>query len=154
MLPMLIDQLQNDVNESLKQGNRLRVDTLRFLIAAVRNQAIALYGNTWETSLKDADVLDVIKKQVKTHKESVLAFENAGRKELAEKEKQELTILAQFLPKEISDEELKTLLADVVAGSDPNNFGLLMKSAMAKVGGKADGGRVSSILKQLIMNNA
>jgi len=150
---MLLDQLQSDMTQAMKQGNRMRVDTLRFLIAAVRNQAIALYGNTWETSLKDADVLDVIKKQVKTHKESILAFENAGRRELADKEKQELDILSVFLPKDISDEELKALLAEVVSNSDPKNFGLLMKSAMAKVQGQADGGRVASILKQLIEAN-
>lgn len=147
---MLLDQLQTDVNVSLKKGDMVRVGTLRFLIAAVRNQAIALYGSTWETSLKDTDVLDVIKKQVKTHKESVIAFEKAGRGELAQKEQQELDILQAFLPKELSDEELKTMLADVVTGIDVSNFGLVMKSAMAKVGGQADGGRVSSVLKQML----
>jgi len=147
---MLLDQLQTDMTRSMKQGDRFRVDTLRFLIAGARNQAIAKYGSAWETSVTDADVLDVIKKQVKTHKESVDAFEKAGRKELAEKEKKELDVLSVFLPKELSDEDLKAMLVDVVHSGDASNFGLLMKSAMAKVGGQADGGRVSGILKQLL----
>jgi len=142
----------------MKTGDKVRVDTIRFLVSAVRNQAIAKYGNAWETSIVDADVSDVIKKQVKSHKESVLSFETAGRAELAEKEKKELDILSAFLPKEISDEDLKAMLTDVVAASDPSNpsagsgqaFGLLMKSAMAKVGGQADGARVSAMLKQLL----
>jgi uncharacterized protein YqeY len=147
---MLLDQIQTDMTSSMKKGDRVRVDTLRFLISAVRNFAIATYNNSWETSLKDADVLDVIKKQVKTHKESVSAFTAAGRTELAQKEQTELDILSAFLPKEVTDEELKAMLTDVVASADPSNFGLLMKSAMAKVGGQADGGRVSAMLKQLL----
>jgi len=156
---MLLDSLQQDVNTSLKKGDSVRVGTLRFLIAASRNDAISKYGNAWETSLKDDDIIDVIKKQVKTHKESVLAFEKAGRSELAQKEQQELDILQTFLPKELTDEELKVMLTEVVVSEtqrDPSlrsggqGFGLLMKSAMAKVGGQADGGRVANVLKQLL----
>jgi uncharacterized protein YqeY len=147
---MTLADLQKDMISSMKAGDKVRVDTIRFLVSAVRNQAIAKYGSTWETSLTEGDVVDVIKKQVKSHKESVLSFEKAGRGELAEKEKKELDILSAFLPKEISDEDLKVMLTEVVATADPSNFGLLMKSAMAKVGGLADGARVSSILKQLL----
>jgi uncharacterized protein YqeY len=147
---MLLDQLQSDMMSSLKKGDRLRVNTLRFLISGVRNYASAKYGNAMEKSLRGEDVLEVIKKQVKTHKESISAFEGAGRKELAEKEKKELEILSAFLPKEFSDEELKKMLNDVVANGDTDNFGLLMKAAMAKVAGQADGGRVAGILKQMI----
>jgi len=148
-LRMLLHQLQTDMTQSLKKGDHLRVETLRFLISGVRNAAIAKYGNAWETSLRDEDVLDVIKKQVKSHRESIEAFGKAGRTELADKEKKELEILSSFLPKEITDEELKTILSDVAASGE-SNFGLLMKEAMAKVGGKADGGRVAGVLKQLL----
>jgi len=147
---MTLADIQKDMTVSMKKGDRFRVDTLRFLISAVRNQAIALYGNAWETSLTEKDIMDVIKKQVKTHKESVIAFETAGRTELADKEKKETEILSAFLPKEISDDDLKNMLADVVATGDTGNFGLLMKSAMEEVRGQADGGRVSAMLKQLL----
>ena len=146
---MLLDQIKADIQSSLKKGDHIRVETMRFLVAGIRNFAIAKYGNIGEAGVTDADVLDIIKKQVKTHKESVEVFEKAGRVELATKEKQELEILSSFLPKELSDEALKTLLTDV-AGGDTSNFGLLMKAAMGKVQGQADGARVSAILKQLL----
>lgn len=146
---MILDALQSDLNASLKAGKTVRVASLRLLMSAVRNAAIAKYGNAWETSLTEADITDVAKKQVKTHKESIEAFKNAGRAELVEKEAGELAVLEEFVPKEISDEELKVLLAPVAATGE-KNFGLLMKSAMSAVAGKADGGRVSAILKQML----
>ena len=146
---MNLIQLQSDLNASLKAGKSVRVATIRLLISAVRNAAIDTYGAQWETKLTDADVIDVVKKQVKTHKESIEAFGKAGRSELVAKEQGELTVLEEFAPKEMSDEELKKLLAPVVASGE-QNFGLLMKNAMGELKGKADGGRVSAILKQMM----
>ncbi|KKR78849.1 MAG: hypothetical protein UV58_C0025G0016 [Candidatus Wolfebacteria bacterium GW2011_GWC1_43_10] len=146
---MLLDDLKADVLTSMKKGDHVRVDTLRFLLAAIRNAAISKYQAAGEAAMKDEDVLDVIKKQVKTHKESIEAFTKASRNELVLKEQGELTILEAFLPKEMTDEELKKLL-EPVAKSGESNFGLLMKQAMQAVAGRADGGRVSSMLKQLI----
>lgn len=143
-----LQSLQEDLNASLKSGNVVRVATLRMFISAVRNTAIGKYGAAWETSITEADVVDVAKRQVKTHKESVDAFSKAGRSELAEKEAAELLVLEEFTPKELSDDEL-TLLLSPIAKTEEKNFGLLMKSAMAVVKGQADGGRVSAILKQL-----
>ena len=145
---MVLQDLQADLMTSLKAGKSTRVETLRFLIAAVRNAAIAQYGSDAEKKLTEADIIDVVKRQVKTHRESIDAFTNAGRTELAQKETAQLDVLMGFLPKEISDEELKKLL-EPVATTGEKNFGLLMKSAMAAVGGRADGGRVAAILKQI-----
>ena len=146
---MLIDRLQQDLNASLKAGKSIRVETIRFLIAAVRNAAIAKYGGKADTSLTDADIVEVVKKQIKTHKESIEAFKKAGRTELVDKEKQELEILLEFAPKEISDDELKKIL-EPIASSGESNFGLLMKQTMAAVAGKADGGRVAMMLKHML----
>lgn len=152
---MLLDEIKSTLITSLKAGDTRRVDTLRFLLAAIRNAAISKYAARGEENLTDADVLDVIKKQTKTHKESIEAFEKASRTELATKEKAELTILENYLPKQLSDEEIKALLTPVVASGETNPpadgqvFGKLMRLAMAAVKGQADGGRVSSILKQM-----
>lgn len=146
---MLLDTLKKDSMDSLKRGEKTRVDALRLLIAAIGNLAISKYGAEGEAKITDADVLDIIKKQVKTHRESIEAFETAGRVELVQKEKDELIVLEAFLPKQISDEELKALLAPVAASGE-KNFGLLMKQAMSAVGSQADGGRVSMILKTLL----
>lgn len=146
---MLMDQLQKDLNSSLKAGKSDRVETLRFLIAGIRNFVIGKYGAAWEKDMKDADILDVVKKQVKTHKESIEAFEKANRPELVAKETTQLAILEEFAPKVLTDEELKKIL-EPIAKSGETNFGLLMKRAMEAVTGRADGGRVASLLRQLI----
>ncbi len=86
---------------------------------------------------------------MKTHKESIEAFTKAGRPELAAKEKEELAVLSEFAPSEMGDEELMAILRPIAASPEPN-FGLMMKSAMAAVAGKADGSRVSSALRQLM----
>lgn len=146
---MLMDQLQKDLTTSLKAGNAARVETIRFLIAGVRNTVTAKYGAEWEKKMTDADVLDAVKKQIKTHRESIEAFEKAGRQELATREKAQLAILEEFAPKELSDEELKKIL-EPIATSGEKNFGLLMKQAMTAVKGQADGGRVAAMLKSLV----
>ena len=145
---MLLDQIKSDIPASLKKGDAVRVETLRFLLAAIRNAAIAKYGNKGEEAMTHADVLDVIKKQAKTHKESIEAYQHAQRNDLVEKEQAELVILNSFLPKELTDEEIKALLAPIVSTGE-KNFGLLMKQAMAAVKGQVDGNRVSQLLKQL-----
>src|SRR5512136_1422940 len=104
---MLMDQLQKDLHTSLKAGKTDRVETLRFLIAGVRNFVIGKYGATWEKDIKDTDIQDVVKKQIKTHKESIESFEKAGRKDLVDRERTQLTILEEFVPEQLSDDELR-----------------------------------------------
>jgi uncharacterized protein YqeY len=146
---MLIDQLQKDMITSLKAGKSDRVETIRFLIAGVRNVVNAKYGTEWESKMTDADVVDTVKKQIKTHRESIEAFEKAARPELVAKEKAQLAVLEEFAPKELSDDDLKTILEPIVKSGE-KNFGLLMKNAMAAVQGQADGGKVAAMLKSLV----
>lgn len=134
---------------ALKGGDSVRLLTLRMLLAAVKNFAISKYGAEADAKLTDPDVTDIIRKQAKTHRESIEAFEKGGRQDLVEKEKAELAILEGYLPKGLSDEELKKLLEPVVTSGE-TNFGLLMKQAMAAVAGKAEGGRVAKILRTQI----
>lgn len=144
----MLQTLQQQINDAMKRHDQMAVDTLRFLVSAVKNNAINKYGAESDTKVTDADIMDIIKKQVKTHKESVEAFTKAGRTELAEKEKAQLSILESYLPKEMSDEELKTLLEPIAKiGGD---FGPLMGRAMGVVKGQADGARVSALLRSLL----
>lgn len=145
---MLLDALRAKLATSMKAHDAVTVETVRFLLAAVRNVAIAKYGAEGEAKITDADVLDVIKKQVKTHKESIEAFSKAGRTELADSEKAQLTVLETYLPKEMTDGELEALLIPVAAAG--GDFGPMMGKAMSAVGGRADGGRVSATLKKLL----
>ncbi len=148
---MLMDRLQTDLASSLKAGKSDRVETIRFLMAGIGNFAGTKYGGEWEKKLTDADSIEVVKKQIKTHRESIEAFEKAGRQELVTREKAQLTVLEEFAPEELSDEDVKKILEPIVASGE-KNFGLLMKQAMAAVAqaGYAEGGRVASVLKSLL----
>lgn len=151
---MLIDQLKTELQKAMKAGDSIRRDTLRFLLSAIHNSAIAKYGAQSEAKRTEADVLDTVKKQVKTHKESIEAFEKGGRADLVEKEKAELAILEAYLPKQMSDEELKKLLEPIAKTKEP--FGPMMGKAMTAVkglpaqAGQTDGARVAQVLKQLL----
>ncbi len=132
----------------MKNRDSVTVETMRFLLAAVRNVAIAKYGAEGEAKITDTDILDVIKKQVKTHAESIEVFTKAGRQELVNQEQAQLAVLEQYLPKQLSDDDLRKLLEPVaISGGD---FGPMMGRGMAAVKGMADGGRVSAMLKQLL----
>jgi len=145
---MLLSKLKQELQNALKRGDMTRRDTLRYLLSAVHNAAIAKYGSDAEKKLTDSDILDVIEKQVKTHRESIEAFEKGGRADLVEKEKAELAVLAAYLPKQLSDDELRALLKPVVAQG--GGFGPMMGRAMAVVKGKADGKRVADVVKRLL----
>jgi len=146
---MRLNTLTKDLTVSLKIGDRDRVDTLRFLLAEIHNRAIAKYGNKEDSALTDEDIESVIRKQVKTHQESITAFEKGKRSDLVQKENVQLAILKEYLPEEMSDESLKNLLSPIVSSGE-TNFGLLMKQAMVKVEGKADGGRVAEVLRKIL----
>ncbi|MEK7060881.1 MAG: GatB/YqeY domain-containing protein [Patescibacteria group bacterium] len=153
---MLFEQLQKQLIVAMKARNATEVGTIRMLISAAKNVAIDNYGKDADTKLTDADVLEVVKKQVKTHKESIDAFTKAGRVELAQKEKEELDILSHYLPAELSDADLYTIVSRVVLESKGLAFGPLMGKVMAAIknlpaqAGQADGNRVSLILKKLM----
>lgn len=95
----LLQDIQDQSTAALKGGDRVRVSTLRMLISAVKNAAISKYGADSEKNLTDVDVLETIKKQVKTHRESIEAFTRGGRQDLVDKEKAELLILEAHLSK-------------------------------------------------------
>lgn len=146
---MLMTQLRKDLTDSLKQGNAVAVETIRFLISAIKNAAITKYGATGESALTDTDVLDAVKKQVKSHKESIEAFTRAGRTDLVEKESAQLAVLERYMPKQLTDDELKTMLGPIVASGE-TNFGVLMKQAKETCGDGADGGRISTMIRALM----
>jgi uncharacterized protein YqeY len=119
------------------------------LNAALQNETIALGKK--DAGLNDDEAIKVIKKEVKKRKDSVDQFMAGGRTELAEKEKREMEILAAYLPAEMSEEELKKIVAEVLAEMGevaPSQFGVVMKAVMAKAGGQADGAVISKLVKE------
>lgn len=146
---MLLDTLTNDLNTALKSGDKLRTQTLRFLIAAVKKYDIDTYLPGSSDKLSEADVTKIINNQVKTHKESVTAFTKGRRQDLVDKETAELDILKKYLPPELSDGEIKNIAASVMS-QGLTNFGPVMGAVMKEVDGRASGDRVQKIVKQLL----
>lgn len=145
---MLLEKIQSDLTTAMKARDQERVDTLRFLIAAVKKFDIDTYLPGSTQSLTEADVVKIVQKQVKTHRESIEAFQKAGRTDLVQKEQAQLAILETYMPKELTDTEIAAIVAKVKAAGAAN-FGQAMGMAMKEVAGRADGGRVAALVKEV-----
>lgn len=141
----LKERIQADTVAAMKSGDTLVRDTLRLLSAAIKNREIE-EGH----ELSDDEVVDVAVKEAKRRRESIEAFEDAGRTELADKEKAELAILAPFLPEQLSDAEVDALIDGAIASTGASSLadmGKVMGLVMAGAKGKVDGGTVQSRVK-------
>ena len=144
---MLLEQIQSEMIASLKSGDKLRTETLRFLISAVKKYQIDMYPPASTGSLTDEDVSKIIRKQVKTHEESIMAFQKGNRPDLVEKEEKELATLKKYLPAELTDHEIRSIVKSVVT-TGQTQFGPVMGIVMKQVVGRASGDRVGKIVKE------
>jgi uncharacterized protein YqeY len=145
----LIEQVEKDIITAMKAKDTVKVSTLRMMKSALGNYLI----QAKKDKADDSEVLGVITKQTKQRRESVESFEKAGRKDLADKEKAELEILESYLPRQMSDDELRAAVQSAVAASGakgPADMGKLMKVLMPSVQGKADGRRVQEAVKAVL----
>lgn len=145
----LMETIEKDVITAMKAKDSAKVSTLRMLKSAVGNHLI----QSKKDKAEDAEVLGIIAKQAKQRRESIESFAKAGRKDLADKEKAELLILEDYLPKQLTDEELKAEVQKAIASSDakgPADMGKLMKALMPAIQGKADGKRVQDVVKAIL----
>ncbi len=144
---MLRHNIEQQTTQALKQGDRELLETLRFLMASIKNSEIDL-----KREATDEEIMAIIQRQVKQHRESIDAYTKAGRTDLQEKEEKQLLILQQFLPTQLSEEELRTKVLEIVnqVPQDQRDFGRLMGLVMAQVKGKAEGGKVSQLIKQAL----
>lgn len=147
---MLRDQIKQDAVSAQKTGDKERLETLRFLLGEIANFEIEKYPPSMGGAMSDEDTVAVIKKQVKRHQESIEMFEKGNREDLVAKEKAELEILRSYLPAQMSEEELRVIVKRISGGNAGKNFGELMKLVMSETNGKADGGSVSKILKEVL----
>ncbi len=148
----LSSQLEQDLKDALKQGDKEKALTLRMLKAGLVNEQIAQKKDK-NSSIADDVFLAVLKREVKKRKEALVSYEQAGRKDLADKEKAELDILLKYLPAQLSVEEIAKIVDDVLANlsAGEKNIGQVMKQVLAKVGSQADGKTVSDIVKKKLV---
>ncbi len=145
---MLKQQLQEELKQAMLAKDSLKTSTLRMLISAISYSEIQK-GAGYEAT--DEDVLNVVQKEAKQRRDSIEAFEANDRQEMAEKEKLELEILTAYLPEQLNEEALRTLVDEAVSqtgASSMADIGKVMGSLMPKVKGKADGNLVNKIVRE------
>src|SRR5438128_8963829 len=147
----LSQRVDSDLKEAMRARDTTKLGVLRMLKSALKYAAIAKSGA--EAELSDAEAAQVIRKQVKQRQDSIESFEKGGRAELANKEREELSILNAYLPQAMSSDELVKVVSDTIAevgATSKAQMGAVMKALQAKVAGRADGKTLSAaVQKQL-----
>lgn len=146
----LHETIAADLRTAMKARDKARTSALRMLISALKNRAVA-DGLGPQATLDDEVVQAVLASEVKRRREAAKAYREGGREESAASEEAEAAVYETYLPAQLSDEELTELVDEVIAelgAEGPQAMGQVMKTAMARVEGRADGSRVSAIAKQ------
>lgn len=142
----MVDNIQSDLKEAQLARNEIKVSTLRLLLSEIKNAEISKGGQ-----LTNDDVVVIIQREVKKRKEAAAGFRTGGREDSAQKEEAELKILEEYLPAQISDEELTGIVGQAiteVGAKSLVDMGKVMGVVMGKVKGRADGITVSSMVKE------
>ena len=139
----VLEKVREDTTAAMKAGEKERVGALRMIVNELQKAEKEGAG----------DELAVLQRERKRRLESAEAYREAGRADLAESEEREAELIAGYLPEQLSDEELRAIVGDVVAetgASSPKEMGQVMSQVMPKVEGRADGKHVSALVKELL----
>lgn len=163
---LLKEKIQKDLITALKEKKELELSVLRMLLSAVNNRETEKKTKIWkekpelapekikkEAELTDEEIFEVISSEIKKRREAIEGFTRGQRKDLAEKEKAELEILQKYLPEQLSGQDLKKLVKEAIkktGAKEMRDLGKVMAELMPQVRGKADGGQVSKIVKELL----
>lgn len=143
---MLQDKLYEDLKKAMKSGNNTDKNTIQLLRAEIIREEKNKGG-----TLLDEEVINIINKEMKKRTDALALFEQANRNDLREQTMMEITCLNRYLPKQLTDEELKAKLQEIIAEFEPGTqFGKIMGYAKAKLNGVATGKRISDMLKELL----
>jgi uncharacterized protein len=148
----LLAEIDHCFKTALKNQDRLQLSTLRLLKTALKNRQVQE-----KRSLKEEEVISVITSQAKQRRDSMEEFKRAGRSDLANQEEEELNFLLSFLPRQLSETEIRGELASLIAelgASGPGDLGRVMKAAMARLAGRADGKEVNKLAKELLSSQS
>ncbi len=144
----LLTTLENDLKDAMRAGKALERDTLRMVISALKNKRIEVGAD-----LDDATEMSVLMTAAKTRKESAQQYDDAGRPELAEKERSELGVIEAYLPKQLGEDEVRAIVEAIIADlglSSKKDMGQVMKAVMAKHKGTVDGKLVQRLAGALL----
>jgi len=143
----LKEKLQSDLTDAIRARDEVKSGTVRMLLAAITTEEVA--GKAARV-LNDAEIITVLSREAKKRREAVEAYTQAKRDDLANKEKAEAAVIALYLPEQLSEDQIKQLIAEAITKTNaagPAGMGLVMKELQPKIAGKADGGLVSTLVK-------
>ncbi|MDF2650959.1 MULTISPECIES: GatB/YqeY domain-containing protein [unclassified Paenibacillus] len=144
----LSDRLNEDMKQAMKSQDKFKLSVIRMVRSTIKNSEIDL-----KRSLDDNEVLDVLTREIKQRKDSLQEFEKAGRNDLAEGLKAELVILAEYMPQQLSEEEVKAIVQQTIqqiGASSKADMGKVMTALMPQVKGRADGKLINQLVQQLL----
>ncbi|HEX8172243.1 MAG TPA: GatB/YqeY domain-containing protein [Thermoanaerobaculia bacterium] len=144
----LSEKIRADMTEAMKAQEKERLSTLRMLQSAIKNEQI----NSGH-ELSDEEAMAVIRKAVKQRQDSIEQYTKGNRPELAEKERVEMDLLKQYLPPEVTDEELEVSIREIIASTgaqSKKDMGKVMKEATARYKGRVDGRKIQEIVSRLL----
>ncbi len=144
----LKERFSSELKDSLKAGDRLKLSTIRLIMASLKNREIEKRG-----SLSEEEIIDLLVSLSKQRKESIEEFKKGGRQDLVDKETEELKIIEFYLPQQLTPEEIKKIIGETITetgASGPKDIGKVMKVLMPKVKGRADGKLVNEMVKELL----
>lgn len=143
----LEERIEADIKEAMKAKAEIKVSTLRMLKAGMKNLAIEKKAE----KIEDKDVMNIIARQIKQHKDSIDGFTKGNRQDLVDKEASELKILESYMPKTLSADELKSIVLSAIAAVGAKgraDMGKVMKAAMEEAKGAADGKMLSQMVSE------
>lgn len=148
---MLLEKINKDYIEAKKSRDTLKESVLNLLKSNIKYKEIE--AKSKGKTLEDSDIIDLIKQEIKKRKESIELYEKGGRKELVEKESLEIKILQEYLPEQLSEDEVKAVLEKVIediGALSMKDFGKVMKEAMKDLKGRADGEVIRKIAENIL----
>lgn len=144
---MLSERIDSDLIKALKAKDMDRLNVLRMVKAALKNEEIAKKG-----PLPDEEAVLVLDRLAKQRQDSVSQYRNAGRDDLALKEEREISVIDEYRPQKLSEEEVRIEVKKILSQAETQDFGQIMRAVMAVLKGKADGTIVSKIVKEETQN--
>ena len=155
-ISVLKQNIKNDSTEALKSGDQFKLGVLRMLLSALasKEKEIRFKENLEkEPELTDEQVIETVSSEIKKRKDAIVLYVQGNRPELADNEKKEIEVLKKYLPEQLSEDELKKMVRDSIektGAAEMKDMGKVMAELNPKIKGKADGGEVSKIVKEIL----
>ena len=143
----LKEKLQTDLTSSMRNRDEVRSSTIRMILTSIKKEEVS---GKEVRELNESELITVLSREAKKRREAAEAFDQAGAKDRAETERAEGAIIAEYLPKQLTEDEVKELIESAIketGANSPAQMGLVMKNLQPKIAGKADGALVSSLVK-------